>query len=720
MAVKGVNYRVSATNAAGPALQQFQNQLAGVQRATQRMAPTSASWNRGLSENRRAVQQLGFQMTDFTVQIAGGQNAMLAFIQQGGQILQVFGPVGAVLATLLTVFGTLALVFVKTGKSLAELTPLAGMFEGEVRLIASAIQAVIPILTDFARLVVNNLDVIIGTAAIFAGAWVASMIKASTSVQLFMVTVEAFGVKSALIFAMTTAVQALGAALMRLLPVALIAGLVYLVKLFVTAGESTDRWGNAMSNTGPKIATVADATQRLSEISKGLADTQTILDMKAGALIEKYGLYAAKVREVAVELEKLQIAEAKDTLAKTMTEASSAIGALSVSITGSRAGVSEMASALAEVQAQFGVTGTAAQELVAAFTSINNAVSFEDRIAAFQNLSDVLARSGVDAAKLPGPIRDAMIQAGGLVLKMSEVAARTEDAGNMAGWLATQGPKSGWLSGAISDASKLNGVLSRVAGWATQIAAFFNRAKAAGNADAALETFNLAGQYAAYGEGQKAMREAMANLQYAVPEIDVGSGNGGGGGGGGGGLVEKVKEEADAIKKVYDDLSKTISSSLLSGFKSVLNGTKSLKDAAIEMLNTVLDKVLDILLTPIFDNIAGSIAGGIGKLFGFQSFDGGGFTGGGSRSGGMDGKGGFMAMLHPNETVIDHTRGGGRAGGGGGVVRVMIEEAPGFAARVRTEAQGVAISTVQAGLAEYDSKVLPSSMARVGNDPDKR
>jgi hypothetical protein len=24
----------------------------------------------------------------------------------------------------------------------------------------------------------------------------------------------------------------------------------------------------------------------------------------------------------------------------------------------------------------------------------------------------------------------------------------------------------------------------------------------------------------------------------------------------------------------------------------------------------------------------------------------------------MDGKGGFMAMLHPNETVIDHTKGG--------------------------------------------------------------
>jgi hypothetical protein len=38
------------------------------------------------------------------------------------------------------------------------------------------------------------------------------------------------------------------------------------------------------------------------------------------------------------------------------------------------------------------------------------------------------------------------------------------------------------------------------------------------------------------------------------------------------------------------------------------------------------------------------------------SFAGGGYTGDGSRSGGIDGKGGFRAILHPKETVIDHTK----------------------------------------------------------------
>lgn len=43
------------------------------------------------------------------------------------------------------------------------------------------------------------------------------------------------------------------------------------------------------------------------------------------------------------------------------------------------------------------------------------------------------------------------------------------------------------------------------------------------------------------------------------------------------------------------------------------------------------------------------------------SFEGGGFTGFGARAGGIDGRGGMPAILHPNETVIDHTKGQGAA-----------------------------------------------------------
>ena len=82
---------------------------------------------------------------------------------------------------------------------------------------------------------------------------------------------------------------------------------------------------------------------------------------------------------------------------------------------------------------------------------------------------------------------------------------------------------------------------------------------------------------------------------------------------------------------------------------------------------------------------AASVANGLGQVAQIksQSFEGGGFTGNGSRSGGIDGKGGFSAILHPNETVTDHTKGQGSGvtiinnidATGGGDVDLKIRQA---------------------------------------------
>lgn len=68
------------------------------------------------------------------------------------------------------------------------------------------------------------------------------------------------------------------------------------------------------------------------------------------------------------------------------------------------------------------------------------------------------------------------------------------------------------------------------------------------------------------------------------------------------------------------------------------------------------------------------------------SFEGGGYTGNGPRSGGMDGKGGFMAMVHPNETVIDHTK--GQSAGGGVTVNVIESRDKAGTQETRTKADG--------------------------------
>jgi hypothetical protein len=76
---------------------------------------------------------------------------------------------------------------------------------------------------------------------------------------------------------------------------------------------------------------------------------------------------------------------------------------------------------------------------------------------------------------------------------------------------------------------------------------------------------------------------------------------------------------------------------------------------------------------------ATAVAAGLANVAAIKSssFEGGGFTGTGGRSGGVDGKGGFPAILHPNETVIDHTK-----GQGGGITVVNNIDATGAGADV--------------------------------------
>lgn len=57
-----------------------------------------------------------------------------------------------------------------------------------------------------------------------------------------------------------------------------------------------------------------------------------------------------------------------------------------------------------------------------------------------------------------------------------------------------------------------------------------------------------------------------------------------------------------------------------------------------------------------YSNLGSGLSLGSYSPGGGLNFEGGGHTGDGPRSGGVDGKGGFMAIVHPNETVIDHTK----------------------------------------------------------------
>ena len=74
------------------------------------------------------------------------------------------------------------------------------------------------------------------------------------------------------------------------------------------------------------------------------------------------------------------------------------------------------------------------------------------------------------------------------------------------------------------------------------------------------------------------------------------------------------------------------------------------------------------------------------------SFEGGGYTGMGIRAGGVDGRGGMPAILHPNESVIDHTQGQGM---GSVVVNLTVQanDTAGFD-RLLQQRRGLIVSMI--------------------------
>ena len=106
--------------------------------------------------------------------------------------------------------------------------------------------------------------------------------------------------------------------------------------------------------------------------------------------------------------------------------------------------------------------------------------------------------------------------------------------------------------------------------------------------------------------------------------------------------AEQAKRLGDAFANTFDD-----------AFRNGTSLGDLLKKLAYDAINIQF-------LTPATQAIGSAMGAVASSIF---SFDGGGYTGSGDRTGGLDGKGGFMAVLHPNETVLDHSKGQGGSGG---------------------------------------------------------
>jgi len=124
--------------------------------------------------------------------------------------------------------------------------------------------------------------------------------------------------------------------------------------------------------------------------------------------------------------------------------------------------------------------------------------------------------------------------------------------------------------------------------------------------------------------------------------------------------MQKIQDVADSIESNFGDALMGIVTDF-----DILNG--SIEDFgynAEQVFKKMASEIIkDLYRIFVVKKITGFVEGAITGTYadlgrvGAPSMDGGGYTGSGPRSGGLDGKGGFLAMLHPRETVIDHTKG---------------------------------------------------------------
>ena len=136
---------------------------------------------------------------------------------------------------------------------------------------------------------------------------------------------------------------------------------------------------------------------------------------------------------------------------------------------------------------------------------------------------------------------------------------------------------------------------------------------------------------------------------------------------------ENVIAKTKASIQITKDFADTVEGQLTNSFKNFFDATNKqfldFKNLATSVAQAVINELINVF---IVQKAVGMVKGTISDIQSgieynkltdndtlFDSFSGGGYTGKGIRAGGIDGRGGFPAILHPNETVIDHTKGQG-------------------------------------------------------------
>lgn len=669
--------RASASIAAGA------DQMArGMQRA--QMGTTALTRTTGpvVANFRRfgpQIQQAGYQFGDFAVQVGAGTSAMQAAGQQAPQLLGAFGPMGAVLGLVAAVAFPLANAFLGMGKEADSLEDKVKALEGAISDYTSAAEA--------ANTPTDELIQKYGTAAVAAQGLLAQLAQIAK--------IEA-----------GAALAANGAAIA--------ATFEDLSSYIALADGEISQFGDSSSG----LLTIADALKDQFGLSIDQArELQGILaDQAAAKTVQDQ---AAAMQSLAAFLN-----EAAESAQYANGELNAAAKAASE---GSLAGL-ELATALEAADVAAGGVVATVDQLPgtidsATASALAMAAALRTAIGVAQSMPGAI---GPDLNRF-GDGADITRRAGGLDLqeqqdfryenlqRLAEEAAERARAGSRSRTGRGVGSKkSGKAASKDKDEEPLFANVEKdIVGLERQITLIGKSNQEIATARARWEALDEAKR-----RGIPVNDEMSAQIERQAAEF---------------GMLTAELEKAEAAQAQFDQaidgIANAMAGALLAG--------ESLREGLAQVLKGI---AADILNSGIRSAIASQFSGGgggfspfamIGNVFGggdalsnglrgaglnpVGSWDGGGFTWSGPRSGGIDGKGGQLGILHPNETVLDHTRGQGA----GGQSVLMVDLSPDLQARILEQAMGQSIQiTQQAQVAQ--AKALPGKVQRINAKPRQR
>ncbi len=474
-----------------------------------------------------------------------------------------------------------------------------------------------------------------------------------------------------------------------------------------------------------------ESLKALAAVSDDLRGSNELLSSDLDTLVEKYGNASLRVREFALAQAEIKVADAR----KALAEQSDALTSLTQAYMTSSEEGRRYENTLSRIQEQFGVTRDEATVMKDIFRDMFTAADFGSQQAALEEFVSLIRSAGVNAEDLPDGFREAfsaMIDVSNATDEASAAAdaleTTMETVSSTTGTVAEgMNAATGAIGASADEAARLAENLGISAALAVRIAAMGPQGMPTQSGDGK-QYGGRGGDPRQFGGGINDWqnREAIVFLENWTPPKAAKAGSKRKRSGSSG-QSEAEKERASALREVERYVDKTRSAveeyhaelEELAALKPFFEQTgqaeayaravamvneefrksqneefiKAIEDVSDAMARVIVDgENLGEAMRGVFQQIARDlIASGIrellmstfgfgskksggflGKVFGgLLSFDGGGFTGVGARSGGVDGKGGFPAILHPNETVLDHTK--AQASGGSVGITVGVD-----------------------------------------------